>query len=93
MKSERYEILSLANTGQIPQEEAELRLALLGKRERRAFRLILSAVVLLALATLVIVFHLEDKIFSIAYSALQSIENSAIFRETYILLRRVKDAL
>jgi DMSO reductase anchor subunit len=93
MKTERYQILSLAYTGQLAPEEAELRLASLGRRERRVFRMIFTAVVLIAVAAIVIVFHLEDKIRTIALSALQSLEESSVFRETYVFLRRVVDAL
>jgi DMSO reductase anchor subunit len=93
MKAERYQILSLAYTGQLAQEEAELRLASLGRRERRFFRVIFTAAVLVALAAIVIVFHLEDKVRMIAFSILQSLEDSALFRETYVFLRSVRDAL
>lgn len=93
MKSERYQILSLAYTGQIEPEEAELRLRTLGRRERRVFRLILSAAAIAAVATIIVVFHLEDKVRTIALSTLQAVEGSAIFREIYLFCRRVKDAL
>jgi len=93
MKSERYQILSLAYTGQLAPEEAELRLARLGRRERVIFRMIFSVVVLAALAAIVIVFHLEEKVRFFAAAALQSFEDSAVFREIYVFLRRVKDAL
>jgi hypothetical protein len=93
MKSERYEILSLAYTGQLAPEEAELRLKILGKRERRVFRLILFAATIVALAAIVIVFHLEDKVRLIAMSAIQAVEGSTIFREVYLFCRRVVDAL
>jgi DMSO reductase anchor subunit len=93
MKSERYQILSLAYTGQLAPEEAELRLNNLGKRERRVFRLILSAAAIVAVAAIVIVFHLEDKIRLIAMSAIQAVEGSTIFREVSLFSRRVIDAL
>jgi hypothetical protein len=93
MKSERYEILSLAYTGQLAQEEADLRLSMLGKRERRVFRLILFAATVVAVAAIVIVFHLEDKVRLIAMSAIGAVESSTIFREVYLFCRRVLDAL
>lgn len=93
MKSERYQILSLAYTGQIEPEEAELRLRTLGRRERRVFRLILSAAAIAAVAAIIVVFHLEDKVRTIALSTLQAVEGSVIFREIYLFCRRVKDAL
>lgn len=93
MKSERYQILSLAYTGQLAQEEADLRLASLGKRERRVFRLILSAATVAVVAAIIVVFHLEDKIRLIAMSAIGAVEGSTIFREVYLFCRRVIDAL
>jgi hypothetical protein len=93
MKSERYQILSLAYTGQLAPEEAELRLSMLGKRERRVFRLIVSAAAIVAVAAIIVFFHLEDKIRLIALSVSQYVEGSTIFREIYTFSRRVIDAL
>ena len=93
MKSERYQILSLAYTGQLAQEEADLRLNMLGKRERRVFRLILSAATIAVVATIIVVFHLEDKIRMIAMSAIGAVEGSTVFREVYLFFRRIIDAL
>jgi hypothetical protein len=93
MKSERYQILSLAYTGQLAPEEAESRLNMLGKRERRVFRLILSAAAIVAFAAIVLVFHLEDKIRMIAMSAIGAVEGSTVFREVYLFCRRAFDAL
>ena len=93
MKSERYQILSLAYTGQLAQEEAELRLRMLGKRARRVYRLIFFAAMIVTAAAIIVVFHLEDKIRLIALSALQAVEGSTIFREVYLFCRRVLDAL
>jgi DMSO reductase anchor subunit len=70
-----------------------MRLAKLGRRERRIFRMIFLAAVLGTLAAIVIVFHLEDKVRFLSASALQAVEDSTLFRETYVFLRRIKDAL
>jgi DMSO reductase anchor subunit len=93
MKSERYQILSLAYTGQLAPEEAESRLASLGKRERRVYRLIFLAAAITTLAAIVIVFHLEDKVRLIAMSAVQAVESSSIVREIYVFCRRILDSL
>ena len=93
MKSERYQILSLAYTGQLAPEEAELRLSMLGKRERRVFRLILFAATIAAVAAIIVIFHLEDKIRLIAMSAVQAVEGSTIFRDVYVFCRRIIDTL
>jgi hypothetical protein len=93
MKSERYQIISLAYTGQLAQEEAELRLASLGKRERRVFRLILFTATIAGVAAIIVIFHLEDKIRLIALSATQAIEGSTIFRDVYVFCRHILNAL
>lgn len=93
MKSERYEILSMVHSGQLAPEEAERRLAILGKRERRIFRLIFTAVVLVVLTAIVIVFHLEETIRIVTLSALQNVENSAVFHEIHLFFRRIFHAL
>lgn len=93
MKSERLQILSLAYSGQLAQEEADLQLARLGKRERHAFRLILFAVVLVTVTAVVLIFHLEDKIRFMAGSAMQTLEGFPIFREVYAFVRRILDAI
>jgi len=93
MKSERLQILSLAYTGQLAQEEAELQLSLLGKRERRLFRLVFVAIFLSLAAAAILIFHLEDKIRLLFGSFLQTVEGFTLFREAWIFYRRVLDSL
>lgn len=89
MKSQRYEILSMASMGQIEPEEAERRLAEMGRRRRLMARSVWLLVGSLAAAAAIAEFHLGNRILWILGTAVESLDSLEIFRQIHVFLSRI----
>lgn len=88
MSTERLQILSLLSSGQISNEEAELRLAKMGREHRRLTKLIWTAIALAVGTFLILRFHLDDNIRSFLSSVIQYLDQLPFFHYLHTFVSR-----
>jgi hypothetical protein len=93
MKSQRYEILALASTGQIAPEEADRLLIALGTKQRKAAKILWTAAFLLTLTGLILGFHQGERIRLIFATCLQNLDSIEILRRIHMAISRFIQAL
>jgi hypothetical protein len=89
MSTERYQILSQLSHGLITDEEAERRLAQLGRQHRRLVKSIWTVIALAAGTVLIVKFRLDDDIRRALNSAILYLDQLPFFHYLHTFLIRV----
>ena len=93
MKTQRFEILTLATAGQISSEEADRLLVALGTKQRRAARVFWATAVVVVVPALILGFHQGEHVRMIFATILQRMDSMEYFRQVHVAISRLIQAL